>query len=84
MILQIVTNGIYRSIEHRGTVNTEKERLSIAAFYTPKMEGDFGPAPSLVTPETPALFRRIGVADYLKGYFARELRGKTYVDVLRI
>lgn len=43
MILQIVTKGIYHSIEHRGTVNTKKQ--------------------SLLTPETPALSRRIGVAD---------------------
>lgn len=84
MILQIITNGIYRSIEHRGTVNTKKERLSIATFHTPKIEGDLGPAPSLLTPETPALFRRIGVAEYLKGYFGRELRGKSYVDAIRV
>ncbi|KAK1557534.1 hypothetical protein Q3G72_026345 [Acer saccharum] len=83
-ILEIVTNGIYHSIEHRATVNSSKERLSIATFYNPKLEGDMGPAPSLITPETPALFRRISVTDYLKGYFSRELRGKSYVDVMRI
>ncbi|GKU94296.1 hypothetical protein SLEP1_g7811 [Rubroshorea leprosula] len=83
-ILEIVSNGIYRSIEHRATANSEKERLSIATFYAPKLDGDLGPAPSLVTPETPALFRRMGVADYFKGYFSRELRGKSYVDVLRV
>ncbi|KAH9681717.1 protein SRG1 [Citrus sinensis] len=83
-VLEIITNGIYRSIEHRGTVNTKKERLSIATFHTPKIEGDLGPAPSLLTPETPALFRRIGVAEYLKGYFGRELRGKSYVDAIRV
>ncbi|KAK2642693.1 hypothetical protein Ddye_024456 [Dipteronia dyeriana] len=83
-ILEIITNGIYRSIEHRATVNSSKERLSIATFYNPKLEGDMGPAPSLITPETPQLFRRIGVADYFKGFFSRELRGKSYVDVMRI
>ena len=39
---------------------------------------------SLVTPETPALFKRIGVADYFKGYLSRELQGKSYLDVMRI
>ncbi|KAM3700688.1 hypothetical protein ACJW31_05G117700 [Castanea mollissima] len=83
-ILEIVTNGIYRSIEHRATVNSERERLSIATFYSPKLDGDMGPAPSLVKPERPALFKRIGVADYFKGFFSRELRGKSYVDAVRI
>ncbi|XWS12437.1 hypothetical protein CRYUN_Cryun37aG0088700 [Craigia yunnanensis] len=73
MILRIVTNGIYRSIEHRATVNSEKERLSIATFYSPKLEGEMGPAPSLITPETPANFKRMGVADYFKELFKRRL-----------
>ncbi|KAI3456078.1 hypothetical protein Pfo_012741 [Paulownia fortunei] len=59
-ILEIVTNGTYRSIEHRATVNSEKERLSIATFLSPKLDGELGPAPSLFTPETPAKFKRIG------------------------
>lgn len=82
-ILEIVTNGTYRSIEHRATVNSVKERLSIATFYSAKLEGDMGPAPSLITPEKPALFKRIGVADYFKGLFSRKLQGKSYIDVMR-
>ncbi|KAL5577115.1 hypothetical protein UlMin_018814 [Ulmus minor] len=83
-ILEIVTNGIYRSIEHRATVNGKKERLSVATFLTPRLDGEFGPAPSLITAETPALFRRTGATDYFKGYYSRELDGKSYVDVMRI
>jgi isopenicillin N synthase-like dioxygenase len=79
-----VTNGIYRSIEHRATVNSLKERLSMATFYNPKVEGDLGPAPSLITPETPALFQRIGVVEYFKRLFTRKLDGKSYIDTLKI
>jgi len=50
----MVTNGLYKSIEHRATVNSEKERLSIAAFYSPKLDWEMGPASSLVTVERPA------------------------------
>ena len=84
MILQIVSNGIYRSIEHRATVNSKKERLSIATFYSPKLDGEMGPAPSLITPETPANFKRMGVADYFKELFKRKLVGKSFLDVMRI
>ncbi|KAG7963594.1 hypothetical protein I3843_09G125700 [Carya illinoinensis] len=83
-ILEIVTNGIYRSIEHRATVNSEKERLSIATFLSSKLKGDFGPAPSLVNADSPALFKRIGLLDYLKGHFSRKLDGKSYIDTMRI
>ncbi|KAK8602105.1 hypothetical protein V6N13_058242 [Hibiscus sabdariffa] len=83
-IMEIVSNGIYKSIEHRVTVNSLKERLSVATFYSPKLDGDMGPAPSLITPQTPPLFRRISVADYFKGFLSRELRGKSFLDVLRV
>lgn len=82
--VQIVTNGIYKSTEHRAIVNEDKDRISIATFLSPKLDGDLGPAPSLLTPQCPAEFRRIGVADYFKGYFSQELVGKSYVDSIRI
>ena len=44
--LQIVKNGIYKSIDHG-----DKERISIATFFSPKLDGDLGPAPSLLTPQ---------------------------------
>ncbi|TXG47779.1 hypothetical protein EZV62_027073 [Acer yangbiense] len=82
--LKILSNGTYRSIEHRVTVNSLKERLSIATFCSPKMDGEISPAPSLVTLETPAIFRRISVVDYIKGLFSRKLDGKSYLYSLRI
>ncbi|KAF5729128.1 protein SRG1-like [Tripterygium wilfordii] len=80
----VVTNGIYPSMVHCATVNSEKERLSIATFHSPSLDGEMGPAPSLLTQDTPALFRRIKVADFYNGFFSRELVGKSYLDVLRI
>ena len=65
-------------------MNSVMERLSVATFYNPKLDGDMGPAPSLITPEMPALFKRINVADYFKGLFARPLQGKTYLDTMRV
>ncbi|XP_073300620.1 oxoglutarate-dependent flavonoid 7-O-demethylase 1-like isoform X2 [Primulina huaijiensis] len=82
-ILEIVTNGAYQSVEHRAVVNTEQERLSVVTFLSPEMEGDLGPAPSLVTAETPAKFKRISVSDYFKRLFARELVGKSYLNSMR-
>ncbi|MED6193651.1 hypothetical protein PIB30_021626 [Stylosanthes scabra] len=83
-MLEVITNGIYSSVEHRATVNSEKERLSIATFYNPAIDAVIGPAPSLVTPETPAAFKRIGAGEYFKGYLSQELRGKSFLDSIRI
>jgi isopenicillin N synthase-like dioxygenase len=82
--LEIMTNGIYRSIEHRVMVNSEKERMSIATFHNPHMGGYVGPIPSLVTPERPALFRTITAEDFVSGYLSSDIKGKSYLDVVRI
>lgn len=81
---QIITNGKYRSIEHRATVNSVQERLSVGTFYYTRYDGEVYPASSLISEKAPALFRRLTVEEYLSGRFARELRGKSYLDVLRI
>jgi isopenicillin N synthase-like dioxygenase len=79
-----MTNGIYRSIEHRAIVNSEKERLSIATFYSLKQESILGPVASLITTQLPTRFKKIGVEDYFKNVFSRKLEGKSYIDVMRI
>ena len=38
-------------------MNSEKERLSIATFYSPRQDGVIGPWPSLITKQTPAQFK---------------------------
>ncbi|XP_016203072.1 protein SRG1-like isoform X2 [Arachis ipaensis] len=83
-ILEILTNEIYRSIEHRVTVNSKKERISIATFHKPQMNKVISPIESLVTSERPALFRRINVADYYKKYFSRQLQEKSVLNDVRI
>nr|AKC91841.1 senescence-related protein [Chimonanthus praecox] len=82
--LEIITNGVYPSIEHRGMVNSTRERLSIAAFHNPKMTAEIGPLRSLISPENPALFRRVGAEKFHKDLFARKLKGKAFVDSMRV
>ncbi|PNX60471.1 protein SRG1-like [Trifolium pratense] len=83
-IIEIITNGTYQSIEHRAIVNSEKERLSIATFYSPKQDSVVGPVESLISEQNPARFKKIGVEEYFKNFFARKLEGKSFIDVLRI
>ncbi|OIV92472.1 hypothetical protein TanjilG_02235 [Lupinus angustifolius] len=83
-MLEIVTNGIYKSIEHRAMVNSSKERMSFATFLFPKYDGVLGPASTLVNQNTQAQYKTTGVKDHLKGFFGRKLDGKSYVDSKRV
>ncbi|KAL5715837.1 hypothetical protein ACHQM5_017605 [Ranunculus cassubicifolius] len=83
-IMEIVSNGAYRSIEHRATVNSSNERLSIATFYSTKLDAELGPAQSLTSLHNPALFKTVPVEKYFKDFFARKLDGKSYLDFIRL
>ncbi|KAJ4899516.1 2-oxoglutarate (2OG) and Fe(II)-dependent oxygenase superfamily protein [Raphanus sativus] len=83
-MLEMMTNGTYKSIEHRGVVNSEKERLSVAAFHNVGMGKEVGPLRSLVERHKAALFRSVTIEEFLKVFFSRELDGKAFLDVWRI
>ncbi|KAH0915643.1 hypothetical protein HID58_030089 [Brassica napus] len=83
-VLEIITNGAYRSVEHRGVVNSEKDRLSVAAFHNLGMGKEVGPVRSLVERQKAAFFKSVTIEEYFKGLFSRKLDGKAYLDVMRI
>ncbi|GLT51276.1 hypothetical protein SLA2020_246970 [Shorea laevis] len=83
-ILEILSNGMYPSIEHRATVNSEKERMSIGFFISPKFEAEVGPLPSLINQQNPPLYKRMGMEEYAKGFLSRTVDGKTYLSHMRV
>ncbi|KAI5670737.1 hypothetical protein M9H77_11101 [Catharanthus roseus] len=83
-VLEILSNGIFKSIEHRAAVNSEKERMSIAMFYSPKLEVEIGPLSCLIDAENPPLYKRIIMEKYVKDFFTRKLNGKSYLDAMKI
>ncbi|KAJ3680601.1 hypothetical protein LUZ60_016879 [Juncus effusus] len=81
-IIEVLSNGIYKSIEHRATVNTEKERISIAAFHGPDEHTILQPLPEIVG-DGKVKFKSISYLEFMKMYFASKLDGKNQLDVLR-
>ncbi|KAK9199242.1 hypothetical protein WN944_014430 [Citrus x changshan-huyou] len=73
---------MFESINQWELPSASQERISISTFYKARYEEH--PASSLISEETPALFRRVTVEEYLRGRFARVLREKSCLDVLRI
>ncbi|XP_015385536.2 protein SRG1-like, partial [Citrus sinensis] len=84
VVLEIVTNGTYRSIEHRVIVNSIQGRLSIGTVYLVIYDGEMYPTSNLVSENNPLLFKRVTVEEYFRNLCARKLRGKSPLDALRI
>ncbi|KAF5752778.1 protein SRG1-like [Tripterygium wilfordii] len=83
-ILEILSNGIYSSIEHRAMVNSMKERISIAFFMNPKFEADIGPISSLINSQNPPLFKKIGIEQYIKDAASRKVYRKSLLERIKI
>ncbi|XP_009792316.1 protein SRG1-like [Nicotiana tabacum] len=83
-ILEVSSNGLYKSIEHRATVNSSIERISIAMFFNPKFEAEVGPAASLINQDNPPAFKTVKMEKLVKDYFSRKQDGKSFLEHLRI
>ncbi|KAL2902285.1 Leucoanthocyanidin dioxygenase [Bienertia sinuspersici] len=71
--IEILSNGKYKSILHRGLVNKEKVRLSWAVFCEPPKEKIIlKPLPDLVTEEQPARFPPRTFAQHIQYKLFRE------------
>jgi isopenicillin N synthase-like dioxygenase len=82
-VLEIFSNGLYKSIEHRATVNSERERISLAMFFNPKLQSEVGPSATLLDPQNPPLFKRVGMEKYVSDFFSRKLDGKSFLERMR-
>ena len=78
-----MSNGEYRSIEHRVLVDLEKERLSIAAFHSPGLETMIGPLPEVVK-DTTTKYKTISTEDYVRLIVSSKLDGKCLIEHMKI
>ncbi|KAG9451012.1 hypothetical protein H6P81_010977 [Aristolochia fimbriata] len=62
--IEILSNGKYKSVLHRTTVNKEKTRMSWPVFCSPPPEMEVGPLPELVSNENPAKYKTKKYKDY--------------------
>ncbi|XP_042487950.1 flavonol synthase/flavanone 3-hydroxylase-like [Macadamia integrifolia] len=62
--LEILSNGKYKSVLHRTTVNKEMTRMSWPVFCSPPAEMVIGPLPQLVNEDNPAKYKTKKYKDY--------------------
>nr|QNC43972.1 flavonol synthase [Freesia hybrid cultivar] len=62
--IEILSNGLYKSVLHRTTVNKEKVRMSWPVFCSPRDELVVGPLPQFVSEDSPAKYKTKKYKDY--------------------
>ncbi|KAF8030248.1 hypothetical protein BT93_E2636 [Corymbia citriodora subsp. variegata] len=75
--LEVITNGKYKSIEHRVIAQTDGNRMSIASFYNPGSDAVIYPAPELVEKEEQGqAYPKFVFEDYMKLYAGLKFQAK--------
>ncbi|OMO96758.1 Oxoglutarate/iron-dependent dioxygenase [Corchorus olitorius] len=83
--IEILSNGVYKSIEHRAITNEKKDRISIAAFVFPDEEQEIGPLESMVDElHCPRRYRKIKYVDYIRQIMAMKMEGKAHTDIVKL
>uniref|UniRef100_A0A0E0IWF2 Fe2OG dioxygenase domain-containing protein n=1 Tax=Oryza nivara TaxID=4536 RepID=A0A0E0IWF2_ORYNI len=82
-VLEILTNGKYKSIEHRAVINPDKERITLAAFQSVPLSSTVGPFQELLM-KGEARYKTVDGAEFTKGYFAAKLEGRRYLESLKL
>ncbi|URE05946.1 2OG-Fe(II) oxygenase superfamily [Musa troglodytarum] len=83
-ILNVISNGIYKSVDHRVIASSKDERLSIAFFYNPGGDVAIGPARELLTPQLPPLYPCITFNEYRLYVRKRGPSGKSQMKSLKL
>lgn len=82
--IEVLTNGKYKSVEHRAVTHKEKDRLSIVTFYAPSYEIELGPMPEFLDENNPCKYRRYNHGEYSRHYVTSKLEGKKTLDFAKI
>ncbi|KAK9130293.1 hypothetical protein Sjap_010780 [Stephania japonica] len=84
-VVEILSNGIYKSIEHRVVINKEKERLSVATFHEAHKSVLVGPLRELIINNGGTeKYRSVTSDEFVKLILSQKLDGKSLLDVLKL
>uniref|UniRef100_R7W6M9 Protein SRG1 n=1 Tax=Aegilops tauschii TaxID=37682 RepID=R7W6M9_AEGTA len=83
-VMEILSNGFFKSPVHRAVTNAEEDRVSLVMFYTTDPEREIGPVPELVDDKRPARYRKIKSKDYLRKLFETFAEGTLVIDTMKI
>lgn len=81
---QVLTNGRYKSVEHRAVTHKEKDRMSLVTFYAPSYDIELGPLQEFVDDKNPCKYRTYNHGEYSKHYVTNKLQGKKRLEFAKV
>uniref|UniRef100_M4CYG1 Fe2OG dioxygenase domain-containing protein n=1 Tax=Brassica campestris TaxID=3711 RepID=M4CYG1_BRACM len=83
--VEVLSNGLYKSVIHKVTLNEEKTRISLASLHSLGMDDKMSVPYQLVNNENPARYRESSFNDFLDFLVKNDIsQGERFIDTLRI
>ncbi|XP_077222426.1 protein LATERAL BRANCHING OXIDOREDUCTASE 1-like [Tasmannia lanceolata] len=82
--VEIMSNGDFKSPVHRAVTNSEKERVSVAMFFSPDPKTEISPADELVDTTKPRLYKKVKVEEYIQVFMKNYALGKRTIDWAKV
>ncbi|TYI41741.1 hypothetical protein ES332_A01G046400v1 [Gossypium tomentosum] len=83
-MLQIWSNGKYKSAEHRVRTTSTKSRVSIPIFTCPQSTQKIAPLPQVVKKDGIARYKEFIFSDYMNSFFGNAHDGKNSLEFAKI
>ncbi|XP_057954142.1 feruloyl CoA ortho-hydroxylase F6H1-3-like [Malania oleifera] len=85
-VLQIMSNGRYKSVEcwHRAFTNGSKNRVSVPIFVNPRPREIVCPLPEVLTDGEEPAYRQVPYSDYCRHFFSKAHDGKNTIELAKI
>ncbi|KAJ1443654.1 Oxoglutarate/iron-dependent dioxygenase [Sesbania bispinosa] len=82
--MEVLSNGKYKSVIHRATVNGDEKRFSIASLHSFAMERKMGPALELVDDQNPKSYKEFSFKEFLDFISSKDIAKGRFLDTLKI
>uniref|UniRef100_A0A7N0USK9 Fe2OG dioxygenase domain-containing protein n=1 Tax=Kalanchoe fedtschenkoi TaxID=63787 RepID=A0A7N0USK9_KALFE len=86
-LLQLISNDMYKSVEHRVLANHVGSRTSVACFFTPHLYPTarlYGPIQEILSETSPPVYRETTIPDFVKYYDSKGLDGKSALSHFKL
>ncbi|XP_010456433.1 PREDICTED: protein DOWNY MILDEW RESISTANCE 6-like [Camelina sativa] len=83
--VEVLSNGLYKSVVHKVTLNEEKTRISLASLHSLDMDDKMRVPCELVNDENPVRYKESSFKDFLDFLVKNDIsQGDRFIDTLRI
>uniref|UniRef100_A0A803LH20 Fe2OG dioxygenase domain-containing protein n=1 Tax=Chenopodium quinoa TaxID=63459 RepID=A0A803LH20_CHEQI len=80
---EAMTNGVFKSVVHKVSTNSVKDRMSVAMFFSPDDE-EIKPLSGLVSADQPQLYKNINMNEYMQKLNESFRLGSRAIDAFQV